>query len=100
MRGVIITWLIAEGIIVVRSVRVQHGPPAPGMLLATSGLFVLLAILGEAQPGLATWIGAGMDIAGLLKPGILPGLGGPKPGTGTKGGGIQNVPNQPAKAGG
>jgi hypothetical protein len=80
MRGVIITWLIAEGIIIYRSAKVDHGPPSPGMLLATSGLFVLLAILAEAGPDaakLATLVGAGMDIAGLMKPGILPGLGGP-----------------------
>lgn len=80
MRGVILTWLIAEGIIIWRSVKVDHGPPIPGMLLATSGLFVLLAVLAEAGPDaarVATLIGAGMDIAGLMKPGILPGLGGP-----------------------
>lgn len=80
MRGVILTWLIAEGIIVYRSVKVDHGPVVPGMLLATSGLFVLLALLAEAGPGaaqLATLIGAGVDIAGIMKPGILPGLGGP-----------------------
>ena len=79
MRGVILTWLIAEGIIIYRSVKVDHGPPIPGMLLATSGLFVLLAVLAEAGPDaarLATLMGAGFDIAGLMKPGILPGLGG------------------------
>lgn len=86
MRGVILTWLIAEGIITWRAVKVDKGPPIPGMLLATSGLFVLLAVLAEAGPDwatVATLIGAGMDIAGLMSPGILPGLGGPAPATAT-----------------
>lgn len=77
MRGVILTWLIAEGIIIVRAVRRDHGPPVPGMLLATSGLFVMLAVLAEAGPDaakLATMIGAGLDIAGFMH---LGGLGGP-----------------------
>jgi hypothetical protein len=86
VRGVIITWVIAEGIIIFRSVKVNHAPPMPGMLLATTGLFVMLAILGEAPgaAGLATGIGAGLDIAGFMN---LFGLGGPKPAgktTGTK----------------
>ena len=87
MRGVILTWLIAEGIIIVRSVKVDHGPPIPGMLLATSGLFVLLALLAEAGPDwatVATLIGAGLDVTGLMAPGILPGLGGPAPAKPTK----------------
>ena len=76
MRGVIITWLIAEGIISYRAVKVNHSPPIPGQLLATSGLFVMLAILAEAPgaAGLATGIGAGLDIAGFMH---LFGLGGP-----------------------
>jgi hypothetical protein len=91
VKGVIITWLIAEGIIITRSVKVSHEPPIPGRLLATSGLFVLLAILAEAPgaAGLATMIGAGLDIAGLMH---LFGLGGPKPGGGPAGGGILPTP--------
>jgi hypothetical protein len=77
LRGVIVTWLIAEGIISYRAVKVNHAPPMPGMLLATSGLFVMLALLAESGPDaakLATLLGAGFDIAGFMH---LFGLGGP-----------------------
>jgi hypothetical protein len=75
MRGIILAWMIGEGIIVFRSVRQDHSPPVPGALLATSGLFILLAILAEYQParGLATTFAFGVDIAALLN---LGGLGG------------------------
>jgi hypothetical protein len=66
MRGVVITWAIGEGIIVARSIRRQQ-PPLPSQLLATSGLFVMLALLGEAAPGLATMLGVGVDVAAFLQ---------------------------------
>lgn len=68
MRGVILAWLIGEGIIVYRSIGKQHSPPVPGALLATSGLFVLLAVLAEYDRArfLATALAFGVDIAALL----------------------------------
>jgi len=78
MRGIILAWAIGEGIIIYRSVTRDHSPPAPGALLATSGLFVLLAILAEADQArmLATAMAFGVDIAAMLN---LWGLGGKAP---------------------
>lgn len=62
-------WLAATGIIVFRSVKKNHGPPSPGALLATSGLFVMLAVLADAGPGaekVAVLFGAGIDIAAFM----------------------------------
>lgn len=68
MRGIILAWLIGEGIIVYRSVAKEHAPPVPGALLSSSGLFILLAILAEYDPArfLATSLAFGVDIAALL----------------------------------
>ncbi len=66
MRGVVITWAIGEGIIIYRSVR-QKRPPLPSELLASSGLFVALAVLGEAAPSLALMLGIGVDVAAYLQ---------------------------------
>ncbi len=43
-------WLIAEGIIVYKQVSKCHRPPMPGQLLASSGAFVILAFVGQANP--------------------------------------------------
>lgn len=45
----ILAWLTGEGIIVYRSIAKTHAPPIPGALLASSGLFVLLALLAESD---------------------------------------------------
>jgi hypothetical protein len=68
MRGIILAWLIGEGVIVYRSVNKNHAPPVPGTLLATSGLFALLALLAEYQPArfAATALAFGVDIAALM----------------------------------
>lgn len=66
MGPMLITWLVAEGIIIYRTAA-QHIPPRPGQLLATSGAFVALAVLAEFAPELATAIGAGVDIAALFQ---------------------------------
>lgn len=68
MRGIVLAWLIGEGIIVYRSVGKSHAPPVPGRMLAASGLFVLLAILAEYEPArfLATALAFGVDIAALM----------------------------------
>jgi hypothetical protein len=65
VRGLIVTWGVAEGIIIWRSAR-QGKPPLPYQLLVSSGAFVLLAILAEGAPTLAATIGVGLDFAALL----------------------------------
>lgn len=82
MRGIILAWAIGEGIIIFRSVQRDHSPPVPGALLATSGLFALLALLAEVDQArlLATALAFGVDIAALMN---LWGLGGKAPATTT-----------------
>ncbi len=81
--GIILAWLVGEGIIVWRSVAKEHRPPMPGTLLASSGLFALLAVLAEYQPAAsaATALAFGLDLAALLEaPGFGTGkLAGPYP---------------------
>lgn len=81
----IAAWLVGEGIIVYRSVKVQKAPPSPGQLLLSSGLFVMLAILAEAPNArkLAVTLAWGFDIAALMN---LFGTGGPKTTAQTSGG--------------
>ena len=62
-------WLAAIGIIVYRSVKQTHAPPMPGSLLATSGLFVMLAVMADTGPNAeraAVLFGAGIDIAAFM----------------------------------
>lgn len=68
MNGLVVAWLVGEGILVYRSVRKNHAPPVPGALLATSGLFVLLALLAEAERArfLATALAWGFDVAAFM----------------------------------
>lgn len=66
MTGLIMAWLVGEGIIVYRSVARRHRPPLPAELLASSGLFVLLGLLAEAQPRLAGLLAWGVDLAAYL----------------------------------
>src|SRR6267154_1782759 len=72
----IAAWLVGEGIIVYRSVKHQKAPPGPGQLLLSSGVFVMLALLAEAQSArkLAITLAWGFDIAALMN---LWGTGGP-----------------------
>jgi hypothetical protein len=44
----------------------EHRPPMPGELLASSGLFIMLGLLGMAQPGLASLLAWGFDAAAFL----------------------------------
>jgi hypothetical protein len=64
----LLAWLVGEGIIIYRSVKVQKAPPGPGQLLFTSGLFVLLALLAESEKArpLATTVAWGYDIAAYM----------------------------------
>lgn len=77
-------WLIGEGIIVFRSVRANHAPPMPGSLIASSGVFALLALLAESESArpLAVALAYGFDIAAatnLFPPVTAGGAGKPKP---------------------
>jgi hypothetical protein len=71
--GIILAWLIGEGIIVWKSVTKNHRPPMPGTLLVSSGEFALLALLAEYEPArpAATAIAFGLDLAAFLSPGLL-----------------------------
>jgi len=70
--GIVLAWMVGEGIIIYRSVSKNHAPPMPGALLATSGLFVMLALLAEAPQArfLAGALAWGFDAAALLN--LLP----------------------------
>ena len=77
MGGLVMAWLVGEGIIVYRSVRIQKVPPGPGQLLLSSGVFVILALIAEAGPQaarvatLAAWafdLAAFMNVAELGAP--------------------------------
>ena len=76
MAGITLAWLIGEAIIITRQISRDHHPPVPGTLLASSGLFALLAILAEYPPArpAATLLAFGVDIAAWLQmPYITPG---------------------------
>jgi hypothetical protein len=64
----VMAWLVGEGIIIYRSVKVQKCPPGPGQLLLTSGVFVLLGLLAEAPSArpLAVTLAWGFDIAAFM----------------------------------
>lgn len=88
-----LAWLIGEGIIVVRSVRANHAPPMPGALIASSGVFALLALLAESDAArpLAVALAYGFDLAAFMNffppvtaPGVAP-TAPRRPGPGTTG---------------
>jgi hypothetical protein len=62
-------WLVGEGIIIYRSVKVQKAPPGPGQLALTSGLFIGLALLAEMGQArtIATMLAWGVDLAAFMK---------------------------------
>lgn len=49
-----------------KDVRKNKRPPLPAELLATSGLFVMLALLAEPAPKLASTLAWGFDAAAFL----------------------------------
>lgn len=76
MGGITLAWAIGEAIIITRQISREHHPPVPGTLLASSGLFALLALLAEYGPArpAATLLAFGVDIAAWLQmPYITPG---------------------------
>jgi hypothetical protein len=77
MGPLVMAWIVGEGIITYRSVKVSKAPPGPGQLLLSSGVFVLLAIVAESRQArpvamLAAW---GFDIAAFMN---IYAIGGPK----------------------
>ena len=80
MGGIALAWAVGTGILSYRSVKANHSPPIPGALLATSGLFVLLALLAQAEQArfLATALAWGLDAAAFLNlfPPVTSGTGG------------------------
>lgn len=85
-----LAWLIGEGIIVVRSVRANHAPPMPGALIASSGIFALLALLAESESArpLAIALAYGFDLAAFMN--LAPSV---------TGGGAAPAPTAPRRAG-
>jgi hypothetical protein len=68
MGGLVAAWAVGEAIIVYRAFKRTHAPPMPGALLASSALFVMLALLAEsgtARP-LAVSLAWGFDLAAWL----------------------------------
>lgn len=68
MGGLVAAWAVGEGIIIFRSVKTAHAPPLPGQLIASSALFVMLALLAESDTArpLATTLAWGFNLAALL----------------------------------
>lgn len=66
MTGLIAAWLVGEGLMCYRLIARERRPPLPSELATTSGLFVLLALLAEAQPQLAAYLAWGFDAAAFL----------------------------------
>lgn len=64
-----VAWLTGIGIISYRSFRVQGGPPWPGQLLWSSGLYVILAVIADAGPEarrLSLTLAWGFNLAAFL----------------------------------
>jgi len=66
--GLVAAWAVGEGIIVYRAFKRTHAPPMPGQLLASSALFVMLALLAESDTArpLAVALAWGFDLAAWL----------------------------------
>lgn len=68
MGGFIAAWLVGEGILIYRSIKINRVPPGPGQLLISSGVFVLLGLLAESREArtLAVTLAWGFDIAAFM----------------------------------
>lgn len=66
MKSIILAWLVGEGLMTYKDVKRNKRPPLPAEMLATSGLFVVLGILGESAPKLAATLAWGFDTAAFL----------------------------------
>lgn len=72
MPGIASAWIVGNGIIFWRSWKADSRLPVPGQLIAANAVFVILALLAEADRVrfLATALAWGFDIAALLN--VLP----------------------------
>ena len=79
MGGMVAAWAVGETIVIWRAWKVRKAPPMPGQLLATSALFVLLALLAESDTArpLAVTLAWGFDMAAFLNiaPAVITGAG-------------------------
>jgi|SRR5215472_18430295 len=79
MGGLVAAWAVGEGIVIYRAWKRRKAPPMPGQLLATSALFVMLALLAESDRarGLAVALAWGFDLAAFLNlaPAVITGAG-------------------------
>ena len=68
MGGLVAAWAVGEGLIIYRAFRQTKAPPMPGQLLASSALFVMLALLAESDQArpLAVTLAWGFDLAAFL----------------------------------
>jgi hypothetical protein len=64
----VMAWLVGEGILIYRQVKVNKSPPGPGQLLISSGVFVVLGLLAESSSArpLAVALAWGFDIAAFM----------------------------------
>jgi len=78
MKGLLAAWAAGLGVLTWQELRQARPPVPPGRYLAASGVFAMLGLLASYQPaaGVAAAMGWGLDLAVLLKPGILPGTSG------------------------
>lgn len=68
MPGIVLAWLAGESLIFYRTYKNDKRPPLPGQLLASSGVFAVLGLLGSA-PSMTFVAGAlawGFDIAAFM----------------------------------
>lgn len=73
MGGFAAAWLVGVGIVSWREVHSSGHMPVPAALLGVTGLFAVLAAVGDASPQarpVVTMLAWGLDIAGLFN--ILP----------------------------
>jgi hypothetical protein len=77
MGPLVMAWLVGEGIIIYRTVKQIKGPPSPGQLMLSSGIFVLCALIAESEQArpIGVSLAWGFDIAAFMN---LFGTGKPK----------------------
>lgn len=68
MASIFLAWLAGQAIVARRVWKQTGGPPMPGNLLATTGLFVALAVLADSEKTrtLAQVTAWGFDIAAFM----------------------------------
>lgn len=67
-KSILLAWLAGESIIIYRSYKKTQGPPMPGQLLASTGLFAALGLMAQAPSAsfLASALAWGFDIAAFM----------------------------------